>query len=62
MRFAYNILTYLLSPVYGLYWLFRGIANHDYWYRLGQRFGLGYPQLAEGCIWLHAVSVGAVQA
>jgi len=62
MRFAYNILTYLLSPVYGLYWLFRGIANHDYWYRLGQRFGLGYPQLAEGCIWLHAVSVGEVQA
>jgi 3-deoxy-D-manno-octulosonic-acid transferase len=62
MRFAYNAFTYLLSPVYGLYWIFRGIKNRSYWRHLGQRFGIGCPQLAEGCIWVHAVSVGEVQA
>jgi len=62
MRFAYNIITYLLSPVYGLYWLFRGISNKSYRERLGQRFGFGYPRLTMGCIWIHAVSVGEVQA
>jgi len=62
MRTAYNIITYLFSPVYGLYWLFRGLTNRDYWDRLGQRFGSGYPQASEGCIWIHAVSVGEVQA
>jgi len=62
MRILYDILTYLLSPVYGLYWLFRGLTNRDYWDRLGQRFGFGYPRVAGGTIWLHAVSVGEVQA
>ena len=62
MRFAYNVFTYLLSPVYGLYWIFRGIKNRAYWADLGQRFGFGCPQLADGCIWIHAVSVGEVQA
>lgn len=62
MRFIYNIITYLVAPVYSLYWLFRGFANRDYWHRLEQRFGFGYPKLANGCIWIHAVSVGEVQA
>ncbi len=62
MRFAYNVFTYLLSPVYGLYWIFRGIRNRSYWNDLGQRFGVGCPKLSDGCIWIHAVSVGEVQA
>jgi len=62
MRFAYAILTYLLSPVYALYWLFRGLNDNAYWDRFGQRFGFGYPRMAGGCIWIHAVSVGEVQA
>ena len=62
MRFAYNIITYLLTPIYGLYWIFRGLTNRTYWDRLGQRFGMGCPALADGCIWIHAVSVGEVQA
>ncbi len=62
MRFAYNVFTYLLSPVYGLYWIFRGIRNRSYWENLGQRFGFGCPKLSDGCIWIHAVSVGEVQA
>jgi len=62
MRFAYNVFTYLLSPVYGLYWIFRGIKSRSYWKDLGQRFGFGCPTLSDGCIWIHAVSVGEVQA
>jgi 3-deoxy-D-manno-octulosonic-acid transferase len=62
MRLAYIILSYLLAPVYALYWLFRGLAEKAYWDRFGQRFGFGYPCLPPGTIWIHAVSVGEVQA
>lgn len=62
MRIIYVILTYVLLPVYALYWIVRGIGNHTYWDRMGQRFGLGFPRLANGSIWVHAVSVGEVQA
>ena len=62
MRLAYIILSYLLAPVYALYWLFRGVAEKAYWDRFGQRFGFGYPCLPAGTIWIHAVSVGEVQA
>jgi len=62
MRFAYVLLSYLLSPLYALYWIFRGLLNQVYWDRLGQRLGFGYPLLSEGSIWIHAVSVGEVQA
>lgn len=62
MRFAYLVVTYLLLPVYACYWFIRGITNRTYWDRFGQRFGSGYPRLPEGCIWVHAVSVGEVQA
>ena len=61
MRVLYNLLTYLLLIPFLVYWLVRGIANRDYFDRLGQRFGLGLPEL-ERSIWVHAVSVGEVQA
>lgn len=62
IRILYAILTYVLLPVYALYWLFRGIVNRAYWDRVGQRFGAGFPALQGGSIWIHAVSVGEVQA
>jgi 3-deoxy-D-manno-octulosonic-acid transferase len=62
MRIFYAILTYVLLPVYALYWIVRGIANRTYWDRVGQRFGMGFPILKGGSIWVHAVSVGEVQA
>ena len=61
MRLLYNSLTYLLQIPVALYWVFRGIINPIYRDRLLQRFGVGYPQLNR-CIWIHAVSVGEVQA
>lgn len=62
MRITYVFLAYLLLPVYALYWLARGLINRSYWDRVGQRFGFGYPQLDDGSVWVHAVSVGEVQA
>ena len=62
MRTVYAILTYLALPLYALYWVLRGLANRSYWDRVWQRFGCGFPKLPEGSIWVHAVSVGEVQA
>jgi 3-deoxy-D-manno-octulosonic-acid transferase len=61
VRILYNLLIYVLQIPVGTYWLFRGAVNRSYRARLGQRFGIGYPRL-ERCIWVHAVSVGEVQA
>ncbi len=61
MRFAYNLLTYLLLLPWAMYWGFRGIANRSYWHKLPERFGLGYRKL-DRSIWVHAVSVGEVVA
>ncbi len=61
MRILYGLLTYLLQIPVAAYWMFRGIVHHTYRDKVGQRFGIGYPQLSR-CIWIHAVSVGEVQA
>ncbi len=61
MRILYNLLSYLLLIPFGCYWIVRGLGNRSYFDRLGQRFGLGFPRI-DGCIWIHAVSVGEVQA
>lgn len=61
MRILYNLLIYLLLIPIALYWLIRGISNRTYLDRLGQRIGFGFPKI-DGCIWVHAVSVGEVQA
>ena len=61
MRFLYNLLTYLLFIPFAVYWLIRGVGNRTYFNRLYQRFGFGFPDI-NGCIWIHAVSVGEVQA
>jgi len=62
MRLAYALITYLMMPVYAAYWAVRGLGNRSYRDRFGQRFGFGYPLMTGGSIWIHAVSVGEVQA
>jgi len=62
MHRLYSALTYLLLPLYALYWLVRGISNRSYLDRYSQRFGFGFPELPQGSLWVHAVSVGEVQA
>jgi len=61
VRFLYNLLTYLILIPFAFYWLIKGIGNRSYLDRLSQRFGFGFPKM-NGCIWIHAVSVGEVQA
>lgn len=61
MRILYNLLIYLLQIPIAAYWLLRGIAKRSYRSKIGQRLGFGYPEL-DSCIWIHAVSVGEVQA
>lgn len=61
-RFIYAVLTYSLLPFYVFFWIAKGVINNSYWDRINQRFGFGYPNLDKGTIWIHAVSVGEVQA
>lgn len=62
MRILYIALSYLLTPVLIGVILWRGRRNRGYWRHLGQRFGLGRPLARPGALWVHAVSVGEVQA
>ena len=41
--------------------LWRGLGDRSYWRALPERFGFG-PRLPAGGLWVHAVSVGEVQA
>jgi 3-deoxy-D-manno-octulosonic-acid transferase len=61
VRILYNLLAYLLQIPVAVYWLVRAIGNSSYRQGFGQRFGFGYPKFSR-CIWIHAVSVGEVQA
>lgn len=62
MRRLYSLLLYLLIPLVLLRLLWRSLSIPGYRRRIGERFGL-LPQFpAQGGVWLHAVSVGEVQA
>lgn len=62
LRIAYAMLTYLFTPVLigHLYW--RSLGNPSYRRRIGERFGRSGHQIHKSSIWVHAVSVGEVQA
>ncbi len=61
MRILYNVLIYLAAPIALLMNLWRGLRDSSYRERLGERFGFG-EKLEGKVIWIHAVSVGEVQA
>ena len=61
LRVIYNVLVYLAAPVALMMHLWRGLRDPSYRERLGERFGFG-PTLPGDTIWIHAVSVGEVQA
>ena len=62
MRVLYVLLTYLLAPVAIVMEGWKALWHPEYRGRLGQRLGLVAPQGEPGCLWVHAVSVGEVQA
>ncbi len=61
MRFLYILLVYLAAPVISLMMLFRGVKDRSHWRNFSERYGFG-PQLEPSGVWIHAVSVGEVQA
>jgi 3-deoxy-D-manno-octulosonic-acid transferase len=62
MRRLYTLLLYLLIPLVLLRLLWRSLSAPAYRCRMGERFGL-LPRLrARGGVWVHAVSLGEVQA
>jgi 3-deoxy-D-manno-octulosonic-acid transferase len=61
VRFVYICIAYLLSPVVAAALALRGFRDRSHWTGFSQRFGFG-PAVASRSIWVHAVSVGEVQA
>ena len=61
MRYLYTLAVYLAAPLISLVMLWRGLRDRSYWNRFEERFGFG-ERLGPGSIWIHAVSVGEVQA
>ncbi|HUE48289.1 MAG TPA: lipid IV(A) 3-deoxy-D-manno-octulosonic acid transferase [Steroidobacteraceae bacterium] len=61
MRFVYLLAVYLAAPVISVVFLWRGVRDRGYWRNFGERFGFGAPAAPHG-VWIHAVSVGEVQA
>jgi 3-deoxy-D-manno-octulosonic-acid transferase len=63
VRWLYTLLLTLALPLASLVVLWRGIRERAYWHGWAERFGRGapLPGTAPG-LWVHAVSVGEVQA
>jgi 3-deoxy-D-manno-octulosonic-acid transferase len=61
LRFLYLLAAYLAVPVVSLIYLWRGLWDRSYREHFSERFGFGPPAPPAGA-WLHAVSVGEVQA
>lgn len=61
LRVAYTLLIYAAAPLALLANLWRGVRDRAYRERLGERFGFTDTR-AHRSVWLHAVSVGEVQA
>jgi 3-deoxy-D-manno-octulosonic-acid transferase len=64
MRRVYTLLLWLALPLVSLSVAWRGLRQRDYWHGWRERFGHGYRRRsdAERGLWLHAVSMGEVQA
>ncbi|MFI4880904.1 MAG: 3-deoxy-D-manno-octulosonic acid transferase, partial [Steroidobacterales bacterium] len=61
MRLLYLLAVYLTAPIISVMFLWRGLRDRSYWHNFSERFGFGAAPAPHG-VWLHAVSVGEVQA
>ena len=62
MRLLYTLTMYLLTPVILYRLAFRGLRARGYFSRWFERFGFFPDPHMDGAIWVHAVSVGEVNA
>jgi 3-deoxy-D-manno-octulosonic-acid transferase len=61
MRLLYLVAVYLAAPLISMMLAARGLRDRSYWRNFSERFGFG-PAREQPSIWVHAVSVGEVQA
>ena len=61
-RLFYTLLLYLLTPLVLYRLAARGIKYHGYFARWRERFGFFDDPGIEDSIWVHAVSLGEVNA
>jgi 3-deoxy-D-manno-octulosonic-acid transferase len=61
LRYLYILAVYLAAPLISLIFLWKGFVDRIYWANFGERFGFG-ARLPAGSVWIHAVSVGEVNA
>jgi 3-deoxy-D-manno-octulosonic-acid transferase len=62
LRFVYICIAYLISPLWIAALAIRGFRDRAQWQGFMQRFGFGAQIADRRSIWVHAVSVGEVQA
>ena len=63
MRFLYTLAMYLVTPLVVLRLALRGFRSRPYYWRWAERFGFfKTPPGVAGSLWVHAVSVGEVNA
>ena len=62
LRLLYNFAMYLFTPLVMLRLMARGMRYGDYHVRWRERFGRFPGTRLSGCLWVHAVSVGEVNA
>ena len=62
MRLVYVLLVYLLAPLVIAHGAWKALRHREYRRRLGQRLGRVASAVVPGGVWIHAVSVGEVQA
>jgi 3-deoxy-D-manno-octulosonic-acid transferase len=61
VRYLYILAVYLAAPLISLVMLWRGFTDRTFWVNFKERFGFG-ERLPPGSVWIHAVSVGEVNA
>jgi len=62
LRLIYTALIYMAAPVAFAFTAWRGVSDPAYRERMSERFGFTRLRSADPVIWVHAVSVGEVQA
>ena len=62
MRLLYVLLIYLIAPLVIAHEAWKALFNPEYRGRLRQRLGFVQRAVRAGSVWIHAVSVGEVQA
>ena len=62
MLTIYRLILYAFFPILVVRFVYRGLRDKSYFHRIGERFGFTQTCPASGGIWIHAVSVGEVNA